>query len=869
MPEYGSEYENEGYKEKVKEKTTPLGEKVDSFNEKNENLDNKSSHDATREERTDNSIEKDQDYKNFDPKVDDSDELDEEVFDPNVEDDELEEEVFDPIESEEAPFHKIEDLESDIIMEEEFTNSDIAIFYEDSNKKLDDFKDSKDQSENKILDEDLLDQKEDNFKHHVEDDQHDNNKKEHGDTENKNDTRLNQEYARESNREQKNSIHNYNHLSDEKVQDIFRRYHDETGKYPNYSKNLRKDFIDWVKKTEKIPEIINKFENIQDNQEITNYIKDKIKNTNLSQTDIVSLLREKYLSLSRKTIGTVSLKDVFNNNRLSHHQRFDISLEPKIKGDILKRIREEIEKYNSGAPHSSLYKIAKEYPQLSKTTIDKIARKEIPQDLYKKIWPSTVGRISQERKTEIRNVIKKEFKKENPRSLRSIAEDFHEISHSYAMELAKKMYPNRYRELWPANEKIPVEIKKEIIRVIRNEVLQDNPRTLKEIHNQFKTVGADSIKRLAKKSVPQEIHDNIWKPLTTEISQEIKTEIIKTLKSEIKKPIPHSLYEIGKIYNVSAEFTRKLAKKTISKEIYEETWKSHAPINDDVKKKIINDITNTNLNITEIAEKFRVSHTSVSSISQNKVFKGNLYDHKNRFPSDKLLEIGTYTPLNLNSLLTKVLDCIPEQKYYTEPKIYPDKRRPDGLILEDNNFLHQRLSNPQTGEYLRAKLKLDPNRLDHIKSTQFDFTNDISNENLINKIEKYQSDDSLLVIIGTRWYLYDDIKSLPLDDRIKHIENVRVISHDLAEIFIGLKGNFKDQYDRIISFDYNHDLKALRALYNYDLSFVENHNTEELNRDLVQKGLIEKDFDEFFSFDLINTKKAKGKQTDLDYFLNG
>ena len=65
MPEYGSEYENEGYKEKVKEKTTSLGEKVDSFNEKNENLGNKSSHNATREDRTDNPNEKDQDYKNF------------------------------------------------------------------------------------------------------------------------------------------------------------------------------------------------------------------------------------------------------------------------------------------------------------------------------------------------------------------------------------------------------------------------------------------------------------------------------------------------------------------------------------------------------------------------------------------------------------------------------------------------------------------------------------------------------------------------------------------------------------------------------------------------------------------------------------
>ncbi len=286
-----------------------------------------------------------------------------------------------------------------------------------------------------------------------------------------------------------------------------------------------------------------------------------------------------------------------------------------------------------------------------------------------------------------------------------------------------------------------------------------------------------------------------------------------------------------------------------------ENLTDHEPINNATKNDIIIDIENTKLNISEIAEKNGVSPPSVSNLSQSEVFQDDIDLHRERFPIDEHLEIGNYTHLNLNSLLTKVINDIPNQKYYAEPNIYSDKRRPDGLILEDNNFIHQRLSNSQTGRYLIDKLDLDPKIIDHLKSTQFDFTNDISNENLINKIEKYQSEDTLLVIVGTRWYLYDDIKHLPDEDRIKNPENVRVISHNLGADFIGLEGRDKDLYDKIIEFNYDHDLDSLKALYNYDLSSIKTHNTEELKENLIQKGLINEDFNEYFNFKLINKKE--------------
>ncbi len=680
---------------------------------------------------------------------------------------------------------------------------------------------------------------------------------------------LNKEDIQEKHQKLAELIHDYNNLLEERIQNTFRQYYDETGKYANFGRNLKKDFIEWVENAEKDPEIINRIKDIQNNQEINNFLNDKIQNSGLSQNEIANQLNEIGLYINRRLVGSISLQEVYKNDINAHKERWARGLPNDLKERIMERLKEEVEKYNAGTEHDSLYRIAKEFPEISKITIDRIAKKKISQEIYEKMWPSTRSTVSPETRERIKESLREEAQKESPRSIRNISRDFPEVSNTYIFELAKYTYPDRYKELWPAIQKIPSKIKNEILKTLQNESQKENPRTLRDIHKDFPEVGSDTIKRLAQQAVPKELHDKIWSPLTTEIPKEIALEIIQSLKEEIKKPDHLSLNEIGKKHKVSTEYTRKLAKSTIPKEIYEKTWKPYEPITADTKKEIINDIKNTKLNISEIAQKNGVSPPSVSSVSQNEVFKDNLDAHRERFPSDENLEIGNYSHLNLNSLLTRAINNIHKQKYYTEPNIYSDKRRPDGLILEDNNFIHQRLTNPQTGEYLRDKLELDPKNLDHVKSTQFDFTNDISYENLINKIEKYQSEDTLLVIVGTRWYPYDDIKHLPVDDRIKYPENVRVISHNLGVVLIGLEGRDKDFYNKIIDFNYNHELDSLKALYNYNLSSINTHSTEELKEDLIQKGLIKEDFYEYFNFEVINKKDDNGKQLDLDYFLNG
>ena len=657
----------------------------------------------------------------------------------------------------------------------------------------------------------------------------------------------------------------YNNLMDPKIQSIFRKYHNEIGNFPNYGRNLKKDFIEWAEKIGYKPEIIEEIKQIQNNQEISKFIKDKIQNLKLSQNEISKKFNETGLSISRKAIGNYALNQVFKGNKVEYNKRFDKSLEPKIKGRIINRINVEVEKYIAGAQHDSLYKIAKEFPEVSKTMIDKIAKNEISQDIYAKMWPSTSGTVDLKTKQNVRNVIEREVQEGNPRSLRNISGDFPNVSTPTISDLAKEMYPEKYKEFWPAIEKISEETKVRIINTIQNEAQKENPRTLRGIHKDFPEIGADTIKRLAHQAVSKEIHYKIW---SNEIPENIKGRIREIIRNEVNLPNPRSLNRLRKEFGLGYGSILRIAKEEVPKEIYEKIWPAPEKISPETKNNINNDIRYSKLNLNEIAEIHGVSTTSISNISQNEVFKDCIEKHRKRFPYDESFERGNYTHLNINSVITKSLNENINEKYYSEPRIYPNGKRPDGLILESDGFVQKRLLNTKNGEYLREKLDLDANNLDQIKATQFDFTNNISNENLINKIEKYQSEDSLLIIVGTRWHLFDEIKQLPKDERIKYPQNVRVISHELAADFLGLKNKEKKLYDKIIDHNNDCNLNSLQDLYNNELSKIIRHNTEDLRQYMIQKDLIKENFNEYFQFEALKNKDKNKRQSDLDYFIN-
>ena len=659
----------------------------------------------------------------------------------------------------------------------------------------------------------------------------------------------------------------YENLLDDGIQNIFKKYHHKMSKYPNSGRNLTKNFINWARKTEKDPEIIIKIQDIQNNKEISNFIKDKIQNTTFSQSKIIELIEETGLHVSHGPIKNIALEHVFNNDHEEYKERFHgdkyKGVSSKKRELIIQKLRLEVKKENP----DSLYKISK-ITDVSTTTISKIAKECINPELFERAWPPAFTEISSEIKEEILKTLEKEIQNEIPRSLKKISKEFN-VSNRFLQDIAKEHYPEQYKLKWPATKRVPLKIKKQIIKTIREEAQKEKPRTLKAIHEDFPTVGSDSIKQLAKKAVPQEIHDKVWAPICRKIPEKIKFQIEECIKAEIYRDRPRSFDKIAKKFNVSRENVRKTASKIIPQSIYRKIWEpSLKKLNYDKKQVIIDYIQNSSLNLHEIAKKCKVHRKTVSNISQHSVFKGDINAHATRFPKDLDCDIGTYTHKNINSIVTRVVSNISNSRYFSEPKIFPDLRSSDGIIPEYNNFLEQRLKNPVNGKFLVKSLGISSNDIINIKATQFDFTNDISETNVINKIEKYQSPGTLFFIVGTKWDNYSDVKELPKNDIIKYPENIKVISHELFADLIGISGKEREIFNNIIDLNNKKDLDALKTLYIYDLSSVDTYNANDLKEELVQKKLIKKDFNEYFKFENLKTEEKNNKQLELDSFIN-
>ena len=184
------------------------------------------------------------------------------------------------------------------------------------------------------------------------------------------------------------------------------------------------------------------------------------------------------------------------------------------------------------------------------------------------------------------------------------------------------------------------------------------------------------------------------------------------------------------------------------------------------------------------------------------------------------MELGVETHNCIIDELTRFLEQNHDKKFYSDPRIYPGylNKAADGLILNDEKFLQERLQDPNNTRDLSKIIHDIPSKalndqFDNIKAMQFDFSNDITDENIINKSLKYQNPNLMLYIVGTRWYPYDNVKTLPKHEGILHPDNIKVISHDLFAEFIGLKADALERYEQIIDLNYNDDINTLKKIH--------------------------------------------------------
>ncbi len=271
---------------------------------------------------------------------------------------------------------------------------------------------------------------------------------------------------------------------------------------------------------------------------------------------------------------------------------------------------------------------------------------------------------------------------------------------------------------------------------------------------------------------------------------------------------------------------------------------------------IINDILDFDNSevktMTQIAEKHGVGITHVRNISINEV-EGIYpkYSHEERFPADFFSLIGHEVHWIIKYIVTAFfLDL--GFRIYSEiiidliSKVHVDQFL---LNIKDQKYLSEILKND---EVLRRELNI--NDLDVIIAFSFDYTNDTSDVNIEVKRGRYQKDDMILFIVGTKWSRKNKQETINTT-----YKNIRIIKHDLFSRLIGLKGKHLMNYEHAIRLSYKADLDGLKDFHNKIKSeFISKYRTElsinryktglfyndDLKKDLESMGI---DYTSFFN----------------------
>lgn len=311
-----------------------------------------------------------------------------------------------------------------------------------------------------------------------------------------------------------NSCIIYKNLLDSKLQNIFRQYTKEMKReyekrHPNRGVIITKSFMKWINQKKDITidkkeYLLNKCTEINKNQEITKYIIDKIVNTKLSINNIADSITNFGLNLTWDMVNKVSMNEVFKGDKERHDRRFS-RIPYEIDKKIIKILKEESKK-ESPTPLKEIWRDLNKIVPIS--TIQNIAKRIFGEDLYKKKWTSNTDLISEDLRSKIEDTLLHEFEKEKPRSLRSIADDFPNVSKNIPTNIAKEIFTDEeFDAKW--GQIIPVEVKQEIIDLLKKEYKKEYPITISIMSDLF-PVSNSTILRLGRKLFGEDKFINKW-----------------------------------------------------------------------------------------------------------------------------------------------------------------------------------------------------------------------------------------------------------------------------------------------------------------------------------------------------------------------
>jgi len=175
----------------------------------------------------------------------------------------------------------------------------------------------------------------------------------------------------------------------------------------------------------------------------------------------------------------------------------------------------------------------------------------------------------------------------------------------------------------------------------------------------------------------------------------------------------------------------------------------------------------------------------------------------------------------INDLLTKYYDEY-GTKYYSNLQILDsDENQIHGLILNVKGILPK---------------DTDPSIIDKIKAIQIIYTKNISNENILRLIETFQNQSMILLIVGVKWP--KNIETLtfniPIDDKIKFHDNIKIIHYESFISLVGLKEAYEVAFKEIIDLYDKLELNILQE--SHESSTIKLHDMEELLQDLKLRG---------------------------------
>ena len=239
----------------------------------------------------------------------------------------------------------------------------------------------------------------------------------------------------------------------------------------------------------------------------------------------------------------------------------------------------------------------------------------------------------------------------------------------------------------------------------------------------------------------------------------------------------------------------------------------------------------------------------------------NLYEKM--WPYDFLAaKTGTLVHRIINEFLTIYLKNFQNIKYFSTPAVYPT-RKPDGLILKSKKLLLLLKSNND----ILKKLHLDLDILNRVKALVFDFTSDVSQQNIVNKILKYQHPEIFLFIIGYRWYDSNVYLKIPDYRGIIDKKKIKIISIENLWKLFSIPLDLRQELKKTLMLAIDRDIDSLS-----DISFLENeelYNTDSLRVELIQNGKIEENIQEYLDLGLI-THPIKNifTKSELEYIEN-